>query len=274
MFDRIQSFIQSDQSRESLSMIEMNRETLYLENPAQTVTLELTLLIDSGDYEKATARLEDYQNRAYISQEIEDLLRSFKGKLTRQHTPSRNFDLAHVFRLIQSDEETKVIAGFQRIKYHLEELEVLKPAIAKALTRQYSHNIFYELAPALFLIFPQQTVTICYFGETKAVTLDETSMTKTHRDNYQVIHQALVHLTNNVTHQELATNLLEQFTIEIYPFRILSEEAQPLAHLFLYMTKLALDENKQDAKDALLAKVSPQIVELLMNKYHLAMFLG
>lgn len=276
LLDIINQAIADDNLAEALTIFTANKKEFYAVDPLKTITLHISLLFISGEFSQALDEVLLYKDMAYVSQEVEDKLRSFEQQI-KLHIlkleKARDVDEDAIKKMFLSENFSEVLVAFNKInRFKLDAHDYIKE-VSLALKKDYGHNTLFALSEHLKQHFKGEKFIVCYFGDLIEISVDLLPTLYEDKGFIQFIEE-LELFNKNITIYNFARELAERNVQDIYPFTYEVSDSKALAVYFAYQAKLALQEVFDEQLFFQNYNITNETIKNIVKSYHLAMFQG
>lgn len=254
---RLSSLIMLNKVNEALDEIENHQEMFDKSYPQKVMKIHFESLLQSKLYSEARLALKHYQDLPYISQEVEEYLRSMDVTIDEQeHQKSSSIPLEEICERLEKEKDSELLLealGYLRI-YNLSQLiDSLKVLLVREDVKPYYRAI------ALFSLMEQDySKEIKFLSEGEIITLTPSKLKTPFEDKnfFEVIKGIEVESNHNVTLKETAISLFSSYVINTFPSDIYKDGIAELTKAFVHLGKKYINESSSENDPKALALVT------------------
>lgn len=219
---RINAFIALGNYLGAISVFKnpMHKDTLFKHDPLKCLEMHFALLLHEKRYLEALDELKKYENYPYVSQEVEEYLRSLPKKIAtyqeNENIKSRLYDEEEIIRTLNKSSDNAKIINYL---YYLKKLDIA-PYLDSLVKLLVKDNVKDDVKTFALLLLIAKKVN-------KMVTIKK--MQQEYKVNPSQLeppyvgekYQEVVHLINLISRdpsiENIALNLFNQYLMNIYP---------------------------------------------------------
>ena len=262
---RLASLVILGKDNEALDEIENNQDMYDKNYPYKTMKMHFELLFKHELFDEAKLALKHYQDLPYISQEVEEYLRSIPNQIDDlKNHKDKSIPVDEICNRLESEKDSELLLealAYIRV-YNLNSIiDSLKVLLVRKDVRQDLR------AFALFALMEQEYSKEVEYLALNGVTKVIPSSLKTPFENasFLEINKKLDALSNNnITLKETAANLFAAYVINSFPDDSYKSEVNKTAEAILSLAKNYIqEEDDLKSEDVLLLKKKiKQIIEV------------
>ncbi len=240
---------------DAINFINQHLESLYASYPKKTLNAHFELLLKNKLYKDAYKALDRYNDLPYVSQEVEEILRDLKHRISEaEHPTNKAFSgIDEINEILESSVDN---ASLSRALFSLKEynFDMYKDSLEKVLTKGDVHPSLRTYA--LIVMVDNHYNKDIHFLHGKFIIkvnpskLNPPFMNKTHEAVVNKVHEVA---QNNISLENTALQLLSYYVMDIYP-NIIKEEATDITSKAIvalakkYLSIKDEEENKDVSK--------------------------
>lgn len=274
LFCRISAFLHLGKAKEAMDLVEKKRDILWKASPLKCLKANFELRFILGEYDEAYSDATYFSSLPYVSQEIEEYLRSLNENIRyneRQASLKRNYsdeEIEDVLLNKDDDYETiAVLSSFNDAKtiYH-------SKTIVKMLNISKSNIVkTYGLMLLVKAKYPKEVTLNKNGREYKVIPSSETLPYERKEAKYVL---SLVRKeTKNPSLSNIAENILNNFLFEEFPNNPISEERMNIYAIALVNLSSEYLQSKLDL-EPLLEKYNLDVNEVKKVEEHISEILS
>ncbi len=250
---------------DAINYIKENIDSLYSAYPKKVLNAHFELLLKNKLFKEAYKALEVYENKPYVSQEVEELLRELKERIAKEEHPNQK-------QINGIDEVNEILsnstnnADLARVLFSLKDynfnayvdslLPILKNENIHPTLRTYALIVLVENSYNKSTLFLKGTNMMSVLPS----ELTPPFLSDVHNSLIEKIHSLS---NNNISLENTAIQLLNYYSMDIYPEVILKEDIDKTSKALIALAKQYLSMENVE-KDEEINALKNQI-ELIIN---------
>ena len=250
---------------DAINFINSNVDSLYEKYPLKTLNAHFELLLKNKLYKDAYKALKMYEDKPYVSQEVEELLRDLKERIQNEEHPSQKGvnGLEEVNEVLEKGNKNadvaRVLFALKEYNFngYVESLEkVIKNPNVHPSLRTYGLIVMVENSykkPVSFL--KGETLLKVIPAELTPPFLNESQD--------QIMKHLHESCENNVSLENTAIQLLNYYTMDIYPEVIKKEDTELVYKAIVALARKYLQMEEVERNEDVLREMGK--IELIIN---------
>ena len=249
---------------DAINFINSNLDSLFKTYPLKTMNAHFELLLKNKLYKDAYKALDIYENKPYVSQEVEEFMRDMKIRISEAEHPTQKA-ISGIDEVIEVLEKSTSNAELARVLFSLKEynFSMYKDALMKVTSNV---NVHPSLRTYALIVMVEnhldQDVNFIQGKLMKSVNpskLTPPFVNKAHQELVKLIHN---HSMNDITLESTANQLLSYYTMDIYPEMIKEENIELDAKAFVALAKQYLSSPSEMEEEV---KTRKEEIEKVIN---------
>ncbi len=252
--------------KEALAYLLKNRELLWSWNPLFTMKYDFECRFVLGQFDEAYEDLNYFNNLNYVSQEVEEYLRSAPKRIREAEKDSfpqgREMEVEEIQSILHSERDSiALLSLLNRIKNH-DLMPYLQDLHALIADDSVDDDVKSYVLMLLSAHHDQATVSFQKGG--KKFTLIPAEVRMPYSSSvYQAIRSQIIK-ENDPSLSEIAGEILDQFALCIYPDSLKLPATEPMQLPYLYLAKRYLRSKEPETDPA--ASLEANRIELVLQK--------
>lgn len=252
--------------KEALAYLLKNRELLWSWNPLFTMKYDFECRFVLGQFEEAYEDLSYFNNLNYVSQEVEEFLRSAPKRIREAEKDSfpqaREMEVEEIQSILHSEKDSiALLSLLNRIKNH-DLMPYLQDLHALIADDSVDDDVKSYVLMLLSAHHDQATVSFQKGG--KKFTLIPAEVRMPYSSSiYQTIRSKIIK-ENDPSLSEIAGEILDQFALCIYPDSLKLPATEPVQLPYLYLAKRYLGSKEPETDPV--ASFEANRIELVLQK--------
>ncbi len=275
LIEKIKSDLREGKYKDALMTISSNNYELFKLNPQATLDLHIKTMMELKLFVEALEQIKDYQSLPYVSQEIEEHMRSLIIKIKkeiRMQTSDTTKTIQLIENKIVSDKLNDVLLAFNFLRKHPELIKQFLGEIRKVFKKDFGQNILYLLITGIEQHF-SGVYEINYFGD--IIPFDFSSYyTIESSSAYNNLVNELNKYNKNTTIHSFAQQLTIRKLIDLFPFTIDKDDIYAVSLYFVYLANMYMQNDIDGVSFFAKHGISIETIKKIDKKYHLGMYQG
>lgn len=228
---------------DAINFINSNYEELYKAYPKKTLNAHFELLLKNKLYKDAYKALDNYQELPYVSQEVEEMLRDIKERISEAEHPT-NKALGGIDEIIEILENSVDNASLSRVLFSLKDynFNAYKEALEKILTKGDVHPSLRTYA-LIVMVDNKYNKDVMFLHGKFIKKLNPSKLTPPFMSD---VHKAILDEIHNLSMNDIslentAIQLLNYYLMDIYPNVLKLEDASLTGKAIVNLAKKYLN---------------------------------
>lgn len=244
---RLNALIALSNYQEALKLIKAYNDVLYKKDPLVLMRLHIELLLELKMFTEAINVHHEYYERPYISQQVEEYLKEVPNLIVKaQKNDAANElfkDEEHVKEIFTKSNDAALLTN---AIYHLKKLDVTPylSSLFNLLTRKEVNDDIKTLA-LLILIMKHVDYDVVINKNKKDIKINPSKVSAPYAQlEYKAIMNEIVKMSKDPTLESVATNLFNQYVLNVFPNELYNAHTHTMAVAFLALGKKYLRDDK------------------------------
>lgn len=243
-FMRLSCFVILGKDKEALDEIETNQNILEKNYPQKLMKLHFELLLKNKLFDEAKIALKHYQDLPYISQEVEEFLRSIPERIDNEkNSKNKYYSIDEICETLETESDSALIGEvlFSLKNYNL--MQIIDSL--KIFMKRNDVNPNFRTFAFITLIDNKFDGEIELLTRNGLKTLNPKNIMPPFSSNAfnQITKNIFLESNKNVTIQETALHLVNCYALDIYPDDLTIDSPKNMSKAFIMIAKDYIKED-------------------------------
>ena len=250
---------------DAINYINSNLDSLYESYPVKTLNAHFELLLKNRLYKDANKALKIYEDKPYVSQEVEELLRDLKERIINEEHPSekRINGLEEVNEILEKGNNNADIA---KVLFSLKEYNFngYVDSLSKLIKNPNVHPSLRTYG-LIVMVDNSYSKEVSFLKGDKLLNVIPGKLTPPflNKEQEEIMNNLHSLSENNISLENTSVQLLNYYTMDIYPEVISKEEVELVSKALVALAKQYLQMEVSEHNEDTLRKMKE--IELIIN---------
>lgn len=258
-FMRLSCFVILGKDKEALDEIETYQKVLETNYPAKLMKLHFELLLKNRLFDEANIALKHYQDLPYISQEVEEFLRSVPERIDAEKNQKNKFyTIDEVCEVLETENDSAIISEvlFSLKNYNLNQIiDSLKVFMKRSdVNPNFRTFAFIVLVDNKY----DEDVELLTKNGVKKLNAKKVMPPFSSKAFNEITKSIYLNSERNITVQETALHLVNCYSLDVYPDDMDLDTPENMSKAFIMIAKDYIHED-YDKSDEHIASLKEKI---------------
>lgn len=229
LFYRLTALMALSKGEEAMALLEKNRYELFKAHPLETLKSDFSLRILFKKWDEAYEDYSIFSNYPYVSQEVEEALRSIPKALRlaeKQSSLPLEASLKEMHETLNGDDDLAILSLLKALKK--EDFPALKAELTALLTKKDVH-LFVRTYALLYLVSVSYPEEVSFLKGKKNIKVIPSNLVPPYSDKlYKDFVNRLESILTDPSYCHVARNILDEYILLSYPDNVLEKEDKNL----------------------------------------------
>lgn len=229
LFYRLTAFMALSKGKEAMALLEKNRYELFKAHPLETLKSDFSLRILFKEWDEAYEDYSIFSNYPYVSQEVEEALRSIPKALRlaeKQSSLPLEASLKEMRETLEGNDDFAILSLLKSLKK--EDFPALKTELTDLLTKKEVH-LFVRTYALLYLVSVSYPEEVSFLKDERNTKVIPSKLVPPYSDkHYKDFVTSLESLLTDPSCCHVARNILDEYILLSYPDNVLEKEDKNL----------------------------------------------